>query len=73
MAEPERDVLEVDVLIVGGGPTGLAAAIHLRQLLDAHKQVTGQAGDYQVEGARNFQTLNIGGSGTTSVIFVVGV
>ena len=41
--------------------------------LDASLQVTGQAGDYQVEGARTFQTLNIGGSGTTSVSFVVGV
>src|SRR5262245_24923220 len=29
----ERDVLEVDALIVGGGPAGLAAAYHLRQLM----------------------------------------
>ena len=48
-------------------------ATGVRQLLDATHQVTDKAGDYQVEGAKNFQTLNIGGSGTTSVSFVVGV
>ena len=48
-------------------------ATGVRQLLDGYRQVTGQAGDYQVEGARTFQTLNIGGSGTTSVSFVIGV
>ena len=56
-------------LIGAGHPVG---ATGVRQLLDATLQVRGQAGDYQVEGARNFQTLNIGGSGTTSVSFVVG-
>ena len=57
-------------LIGAGHPVG---ATGVRQLLDAHRQVTGLAGDYQVENARNFQTLNIGGSGTTSCSFVVGV
>jgi electron-transferring-flavoprotein dehydrogenase len=32
---PERDSLEVDVLLVGGGPASLAAAIRLRQLAAA--------------------------------------
>jgi acetyl-CoA C-acetyltransferase len=57
-------------LIGAGHPVG---ATGVRQLLDAHLQVTGQAGEYQIEGARNIQTLNIGGSGTTSVSFIVGV
>jgi acetyl-CoA C-acetyltransferase len=56
-------------LIGAGHPVG---ATGVRQILDCYKQVTGTAGDYQVEGARTFQTLNIGGSGTTSVSFVVG-
>src|SRR5215510_1157633 len=30
---PERETLEVDVLIVGAGPSGLAAAYRLRQLI----------------------------------------
>ena len=57
-------------LIGAGHPVG---ATGCRQVLDAHRLVTGTAGDYQVEGAKRVATLNIGGSGTTSVCFVVGV
>src|SRR5882724_3313873 len=39
-------------LIGAGHPVG---ATGVRQLLDAYWQVTGEAGDYQVEGARNVQ------------------
>jgi len=56
-------------LIGAGHPVG---ATGVRQVLDSYLQVTGQAGAYQVEGAKNFQTLNIGGSGTTSCSFIVG-
>lgn len=56
-------------LIGGGHPVGATGA---RMVLDAAKQVTGAAGDCQVEGARTFATLNIGGSLSTVVSFVVG-
>ena len=56
-------------LIGGGHPVG---ATGVRMVLDAYKQVTGQAGEYQVENARKVATLNIGGSTTTSASFVVG-
>jgi acetyl-CoA C-acetyltransferase len=56
-------------LIGAGHPVGCTG---VRQLLDGYKQVTGTAGDYQIDAAKTFQTLNIGGSGTTSVSFIVG-
>ncbi len=56
-------------LIGAGHPVG---ATGVRQMLDAWRQVTGNAGDYQVKGAKRFAVLNIGGSGTTSCAFVVG-
>lgn len=57
-------------LIGCGHPVG---ATGVRQVFDASKQVSGQAGDYQLDGAKKIATLNIGGSGTTSVAMVVGV
>ncbi|MCI0498739.1 MAG: acetyl-CoA acetyltransferase [Planctomycetales bacterium] len=56
-------------LIGCGHPVG---ATGVRQLLDAYKQVTGTAGEYQVKNARRVATLNIGGSATTNVCFIVG-
>jgi acetyl-CoA C-acetyltransferase len=55
-------------LIGLGHPVG---ATGVRMALDGYKQVTGQAGDCQVEGARRFATLNVGGSATTTVSFVI--
>lgn len=56
-------------LIGMGHPVG---ATGVRMMLDGYKQVTGRAGDYQVEGARKVGLLNIGGSATTINSFVVG-
>jgi len=55
-------------LIGVGHPVGASG---VRMLRDAARQVTGQAGDTQVENARTVATLNIGGSLTTTVSFVV--
>lgn len=55
-------------LIGLGHPVG---ATGVRMVLDAARQVAGRAGECQVEGAHRFGTLNIGGSATTVVSFVV--
>ena len=55
-------------LIGCGHPVGATGS---RMLLDAARQVTGQAGECQIEGAKRVQTLNIGGSCATVVSFVV--
>jgi len=56
-------------LIGCGHPVGATGA---RQMLDAYKQVTNTAGDYQIPGARRAATLNLGGSATTNVVFIIG-
>jgi len=55
-------------LIGGGHPVGASG---VRMLVDAAKQVSGAAGDYQVDDAKTFGTLNFGGSTATTVSFVV--
>ena len=57
-------------LIGLGHPVG---ATGVRMVLDCARQVTGQAGDYQIANAENMITFNVGGSTTTCASFVVGV
>ena len=74
----EEGVIELDGRLPINPSGGLIGCGHpvggtgVRQLLDAHRQVSGSAGGYQVDGAKKVATLNIGGSGTTSCVFVVG-
>ena len=57
-------------LIGCGHPVG---ATGVRQLLDAYLQTTGQAGDYQVEGAQDASPRSTSAArGTTSCVFIVG-
>ena len=57
-------------LIGLGHPVG---ATGVRMVLDCAKQVTHQAGGYQISGAKNMATFNLGGSTTTCNSFIVGV
>ena len=58
-----------------GGLIGCGHAVGasgVRMMLDLYRQITGTAGNYQVEGAKNALMLNIGGTATTNYTFVVG-
>ena len=57
-------------LLGAGHPIGCTG---VRMALDCYKQVTGHAGDYQIEGAKNAMTINVGGTLTTVASLVVGL
>lgn len=75
--EEGRIALDGDFPInASGGLIGLGhpvGATGVRMLLDCAKQVSNQAGEAQIRGAQNMATLNLGGSATTCVSFIVGV
>lgn len=56
-------------LIGCGHPVGASG---VRMMLDLFKQVSRQAGNYQVKNAKNAMMLNIGGSATTNYVYIVG-
>ena len=55
-------------LIGLGHPVG---ATGVRMVLDCYKQVTGTAGDTQIDNAERMMTFNVGGSTTTCASFVI--
>jgi electron-transferring-flavoprotein dehydrogenase len=62
---PEREVLETDVLVVGGGPAGLAAAIRFKDLLDERNRAGGrkvEASVMVVEKAAEFGAHSVSGA-----------
>lgn len=85
MTKPGREfeAIEEGTIEIGGGkpinPSGgligighPVGATGVRMMLDLYKQVTGNAQEYQVEGAKNALMLNFGGSATTNVVFIIG-
>lgn len=56
-------------LIGCGHPVGASG---VRMFLDLYKQVTNNAGEYQIKNAKNGMMLNLGGSATTNYCYIVG-
>ena len=75
--EEGRIALDGDFPInASGGLIGLGhpvGATGIRMALDCAKQVAGKADGYQIPGATNMQTFNMGGSTTTCASLVIGV
>ena len=75
----EKGVIKINgglPINASGGLIGLGhpvGATGVRMVLDCYKQVTGTAGEYQIEQAKNMLTFNVGGSATTSACMVIGV
>lgn len=67
--EGEKPINPSGGLIGCGHPVGASGT---RMFLDLYKQVTNQAGAYQVNGAKNGLMLNIGGSATTNYVYILG-
>ena len=57
-------------LIGCGHPVGASG---VRMFLDLYKQVTNNAGLYQVKNAKNGMMLNLGGSATTNYCYIIGM
>ena len=60
---------------MSGGLIGLGhpvGATGVRMALDASKQVRQTAGGYQIAGAKNIMTFNLGGSATTCASLIIG-
>ena len=57
-------------LIGCGHPVGASG---VRMFLDLYKQVTNNAGKYQVKNAKNGMMLNLGGSASTNYVYIVGM
>jgi electron-transferring-flavoprotein dehydrogenase len=60
--EIERDVLDVDALVVGGGPAGLACALHLKRLLAERGPEGGEATVALIEKAGAFGNHSLSGA-----------
>ena len=56
-------------LIGCGHPVGASGA---RMFLDCYKQVSNEAGRYQIQNVKNAMMLNIGGSASTNYVFIIG-
>ena len=65
----EKPVNPSGGLIGCGHPVGASG---VRMLLDLYKQVSGTAGTYQIKNVNNAMMLNIGGSATTTYVYIIG-